>query len=284
VSETKIRPRLEFEDRPAPRLEALPVPVPTSPTPGTGAGTVTLALAGATVLVLGLAVLDVGNFVAAQFDRGLLLGWLTVAVALGGFGLIGAAIWREIRGLLELGHVDTLRLALADPARTKAAALRWVAELPEGAAVRPSLVAIDDPAAIMALLRAGPQEALHARAEALGRAAALQVFATAAIVPSAALDGLVVAWRGARLVREVAQLYGVRPGLIGTLSLLRRTAFAAASVMATDLAVDAATRAVLSNPLLHHVAGDVAAGGVAARRMILLARAAAAACSPLANT
>jgi putative membrane protein len=56
---------------------------------------------------------------------------------------------------------------------------------------------------------------------------------------------------------------------------------AAAGVMATDLAVDTLTRAVLSSPLLAHVAGDVAGGGVAARRMIVLARATAAACSPV---
>ncbi|MBV9538274.1 MAG: DUF697 domain-containing protein [Acidisphaera sp.] len=282
MSETRVRPRLEFEDRPAPRFEALPVPVAT---PGvearTGVGTLTLALSGAVVLAVGLAALDAGNFVAAQFDRAALLGWLTLAVAVAGFGLVAAAIWRELRGLLALAHVDTVRRALADPVRVKPAALRWLGDLAEGETLRASLRAVDDPAAITALLRAGPQTQLRARAEALGRTAALQVFATAAIVPSAALDGLVVAWRGTRLVREVAQLYGVSPGLFGTLSLLRRTASAAASVMATDLAVDAATRALLSNPLLHHVVGDVAAGGVAARRMVLLARATAKACCPV---
>jgi hypothetical protein len=57
--------------------------------------------------------------------------------------------------------------------------------------------------------------------------------------------------------------------------------FSAAAVAGTDMALDATLRAVLSNPLLRHVAGDVAGAGVAARRMILLARATAAACSPL---
>jgi putative membrane protein len=51
--------------------------------------------------------------------------------------------------------------------------------------------------------------------------------------------------------------------------------------MATNLAVDSLTRAVLSSPLLEHIAGDVAGAGVAARRMIVLARATAAACAPL---
>jgi putative membrane protein len=47
------------------------------------------------------------------------------------------------------------------------------------------------------------------------------------------------------------------------------------------VAINSATRAVLSNPLLQHLAGDVAGAGVAARRMVVLARAAAAACSPM---
>jgi putative membrane protein len=45
--------------------------------------------------------------------------------------------------------------------------------------------------------------------------------------------------------------------------------------------VNAATYAMISHPLLRHLAGDVAGAGVAARRMIVLARAAAAACSPI---
>jgi putative membrane protein len=73
----------------------------------------------------------------------------------------------------------------------------------------------------------------------------------------------------------------MRPGTLATLALLRRTALSAAGVVAADLATDTAARAFLSNPLLRHVAGDVAGAGVAARRMIVLARAAAAACSPL---
>ena len=68
-----------------------------------------------------------------------------------------------------------------------------------------------------------------------------------AISPSPGLDALVFAWRGVRLVRQVAALHGLRPGLAGTLALLRRTLQDAAMVAATDVAVDAAARALLSN-------------------------------------
>jgi putative membrane protein len=279
VSETRIRPRFELEDAKISRLEpeALPVPV-TAPTPPSGVG---IAAAGVAVLVLGFAALDAGNFVAAQFDRGPVLGWLTLAVALCGFGLLGFAAWRELSALFGLRRVDRLHAALADPGHAKAAALAWLATLPEGVALADAIRATDDPAAILALLRAGPVATLRARADALGRTAAIQVFSAAAAVPSPALDGLLVGWRGVRLVRQIAEMHGLRPGLFGTLALLRRVAFAAASVVATDIAADVAMRTLLSNPIMERLASDVAGAGVAARRMIVLARATTAACSPV---
>jgi putative membrane protein len=52
-------------------------------------------------------------------------------------------------------------------------------------------------------------------------------------------------------------------------------------VAATDVAVDAAVRGLLSSKLAEHVAGEAAAGAVAARRMILLSRATDEACRVL---
>jgi putative membrane protein len=274
-------PRIEVEGMPAPRLEAessAPVVEPER-----GVGTIPLVAGGAGVLVLGLAGLQTVNFVAAQFARSGVLGGLTLAVAVIGFGSVGTGIWRELRALFNLRTVDHLRIELSgpDPSRARPALRRWLSRLPEGQAVMDAVETIEDPAAVLALLRAGPVAALRAQSDALGRLAAVQIFAAAAAVPSPAFDGLLMAWRGVRLVREVAALHGLRPGLIGTLTLLRRTMLAAAGVMAADLAIDTLTRAVLSSPLLAHVAGDVAGAGVAARRMIVLARATAAACSPV---
>jgi uncharacterized membrane protein YcjF (UPF0283 family) len=274
-------PRIEAEVAASPRLDVAPL-VTASP-PARGPSTLGLAASGASVLALGLSALQVGNFAVDQFARSAALGWATVGVAVAGFGLIGAGAWRELRGLFALRTVDRLRAALSgpDPHLAKPLLRDWLAGLPDGAAVIPALDAINDPDAIPALLRAGPLADLRARSDALGRTAAVQVFAAAAVIPSPLLDGLLVAWRGVRLVREVAALHGMRPGLLGTAALLRRTMFSAAAVVGTDMALDATLRAVLSNPLLRHVVGDVAGAGVAARRMILLSRAAAAACSPL---
>jgi putative membrane protein len=273
VKEPRIRPRFELEDEPVERLEQAAPPVVAEPRVGPG----TAGLMG------GLALLSTGNFVADQFARASALGWATLGVATAGFGLVGAGVWRELRGLFALREVDDIRadFASGDPDRIVRAARHWLRELPDGAALLPAVNAINDPDAVLALLRTRVGAALQARADALGRNAAVQVFAATAAMPSPALDALLVAWRGTRLVRQVAVLHGLRPGLIGTLGLLRRTAMAAAGVAATDMALDAAARAALSNPLLQHLAGDVAGAGVAARRMVVLTRAASAACSPL---
>ena len=272
-------PRFELESQPAPRLEPEYLPVPVAPP--SGRRSIALAAGGAAVLLLGLGTLGIGNFVAAQFDRSAVLGGLTLAVAATGLALIATGIWREARGLLALQTVDRLRLRLADPSTARQAARGWLATLPDAGAILPAIDASREPEAIAALLRAGPVATLRAQSDALARAAAMQVFAITAAIPAPAFDGLLVAWRGIRLVRQIAELHGLRPGLLGTLALLRRTAFSAAAVATTDIAVDAATRAVVSNPLLQHLAGDVAGAGVAARRMIVLARAACAACGPL---
>ncbi len=102
-----------------------------------------------------------------------------------------------------------------------------------------------------------------------------------AATPAPALVVLLITWRAVRLIRQIATLYGVRPGLLATLGLLRRTALSATATAVTEAAVNTAAHAVLSSPLLTHVAGDMAGGAVAARRLIVLGRATGVACSPL---
>ena len=278
---TLPRPRIEAETLPAALAGAAAIALP--PVTRAGPGTLGLALGGAGVLTVGLAALWCANFVQDQFARGATSGWLTLAITLAGFGLLAAAIARELRGLFALGRVDRLRAALAsnDLPRMRRAARAWVALLPDHLGLLPALDAADTPDSLLALLRAGPAEALRTRTDALSRTAAFQAGAIIAATPSPALDALTVGWRGLRLVRQVAQAHGVRPGFLGTLSLLRRTALSAAAVAASELAVNAAAHALLSNPLLERVLGDMAGAGIAARRMVVLARAAALACSPL---
>lgn len=279
-------PVLRYVDETPPRLKPPPEGEPEAlapPAAGRGLGGPALALAGVAVLLVGFAVLGSANFVAGQFARADWLGWLTLAVASVGFGLLFWGIGRELRALWGLEHVDGLRadLASGDPARMMRAARDWAGRVPGGEAILPALRTLNDPDAAVALLRAGPGEGLRAAAESLSRQAALQVVAGVAAVPSPSLDVAFMAWRGLRLIRQVAALYGVRPGLLATLALLRRTALSATLVGAAELAGNTAAHALLASPLLARAVGEAAGLGLAARRMLVLGRAAAAACDPL---
>jgi putative membrane protein len=279
-------PRIETEELPAARLEPaveLQVQEPAAPVRTPRWGTPMLVAGGACVLVLGAAGIGTVDIVADAFARAPLLGGMAAGVAGVGFGMIGLGFWREWAALSALRSVDALRAALggSDPVRRAHAAREWLRELPEGPALLPAVDAVNDPDAILALLRSGPVASLRAQADALGRAAALQSVAGVAAMPSPGLSALFVAWRGLRLIRQVAALHGLRPGVFATMGLLRRTALAAGAVVGVEIAANTAAHALLSSPLLQHVAGEMAGAGVAARRMMVLARAAATACCPV---
>jgi putative membrane protein len=298
VSDKPLGPQVIVEDATGPRLdfgwEQAVAPVVVVPSRRWSA--LGRAAAGAALLVLGLSALDAANFVAAQFDRGPGLGWLTLAVVLAGYGLIASAFWAELRGLAALRAVDRARAAFArgDLATSRAEALRWAGGLAEAAPLQPALREAANLDELRALLESGPLRTLDARVAALGRTAALQAFAATAVSPSAGLDALLFTWRGVRLVRQVAALHGLRPGLAGTLTLLRRTVFDAATVALTDVALDKGLQLASALPGVADLLGAAGAGGTAAqatseaaaglvayRRMQRLARAAAVACRML---
>ncbi len=277
---TAPEPFLLLEPDAAPRLEAMPSLLPTA---DLARWRWSPALAGAGILGLGIPTFWSAWLVSTLFDRWGVLGWAGLVILVAGISLIGVGMVRELRSLAALRRVDQLRAELASGGaeRVQRAARRWLEGLPQHSGIMPALAAADTPEAVLALLRSGPAQALRDATDVLGRTVALQSVAIVAATPLPAMDVLTVGWCGVRLIRQVAALHGMRPGILGTLALLQKTALAAATVAAAEIAVNAATHAMVSHPLLRHLAGDVAGAGVAARRMIVLARAAAAACSPI---
>ncbi|MGZ7398874.1 hypothetical protein ACXWSV_09045, partial [Streptococcus pyogenes] len=73
--------------------------------PAPGFSTLSLLAIGVSALILGFSILAAGNYVAEQFARAAWLGWLTLLVALGGFGTIFWAVMREFRALMTLREV-----------------------------------------------------------------------------------------------------------------------------------------------------------------------------------
>ncbi len=70
------------------------------------------------------------------------------------------------------------------------------------------------------------------------KTASAQAALSTAISPLALLDAGIVIWRGVRLTKEIAQLYGFKPGWISTIILLKKGAFTIFFVGATELAVE----------------------------------------------
>ncbi len=247
-------------------------------------GGVLTTLLGLSVIVVGIGAIGATGFVADQFARGPIFGWTAIAVAVIGFSLIAVGIRREMRGLFALHMVDQLRveLASAEPKRVRQAAHNWIALLPNAPKIDQAIDVLESPEAIRALLKAKISSDLRASVDRLGHSAGRQSVAILAVIPSAELDALAIGWRGIRLVRQVAELHGLRPGTFATLALLRRTALAAISVAAADVVTNGVMQAVSSHPLARTFAGDLVKGGVAWRRLLVLARASSLACSPLA--
>jgi putative membrane protein len=113
-----------------------------------------------------------------------------------------------------------------------------------------------------------------------GRAAALRVLAATAVSPWLGLDGVIIIWQSLWLVRQVARLYGLRPGTLGTVRLLRRATTDASVVVFADVAMTALTEAVFDSPL-GKIVGQATGSAIAVRRILRLTSAIAQSCRPI---
>jgi putative membrane protein len=240
--------------------------------------------AGALVLLIGgVALLELANFAVAQFDKSPLLGWLTIALIGPPAAALGWSVVREWRGYASLRAVERIRAGLQsdDIEVARRHARTWLRAIAASDDLTRSVEAASDPATLRALLRSGPLARLDQEAAQAGRSAALQILAATAVSPWPGLDGVLVIWRGLRLIRRIAELYGMRPGTLGTLRLWRRVALDAGSVAAADVVVATMTDALFSSPLGGALAGQASGSAIAAQRMLRLSVAVARSCRPI---
>jgi len=112
------------------------------------------------------------------------------------------------------------------------------------------------------------------------KVASTQAALSTAISPLALLDAAIVIWRGVRLTKEIATLYGFKPGWLSTIVLLKQGAFTVLFVGAAELAgeyVNAATESTVVSKISLSAGEGISNG-------ILLARigyGVMAACRPL---
>ena len=281
--ETAQPPPVTLPDQPW-----VPAAVPTDP--ARGASPTGWIAAGLAVLLFGTLALSMAGFAVDQFARSQVLGVLTLAAYGIGGGLLLWGVRMEAAAYRRLARVDALRTLLSQPgvplATARDTARDWLAGisafLPDPAGTTAALERCASVEELAAVLRNGALDPLRAQARRLGRDAAIQGGLLVAITPSPALDGLIAGLRSLRLVRQVATLYGLRPGPAVTLALLRRAAWTAATVIGMDLAARSVVEQFLNaTPGIKHAAEALPGVGQTARRLYRLAAVTAEACSPL---
>src|SRR5215469_6520482 len=244
----RMRPRI-LETEETGRLElSLPQPEPEIHLParpiGPSRSPMAVAAAGVGILVLGLVGIDLVQFVDGAFAHGTGLGLAAAAAVAAGCGGAGYWLMAELRGLWRLRSAEQLRrlipFALSSELKTEidAAAAILGRDPLLGSAVAQYRAAVEahhsgrDALELFSRFVLPPADRL---AEAAIRRAAGQAFAINAISPTALLDTLLFAGRAMRLIREIAEIYGQRPGLAGTMHLLRRLIGGAGMVGAVDI-------------------------------------------------
>ena len=288
----RLRPRI-LETEETGRLELNPHTDPAKdlPAPRTrrSGSPIRVAATGLGILIVGLIGIDLVRFIDGAFVHGTGLGIVAAAAVAAGCG--GAAYWlvAELRGLWRLRSTERLRslipFALAEELKAEidasAAVLAADPQLGEPVAryraVREPHHSGHDALELFSRFVLAPADRL---AEAAIRRAATQAFAINAVSPSALLDTLLFAARALRLIREIAEIYGQRPGLTGTVHLLRRLVSGAGLVGAVDV-VGGVIAQQLGGAVLEHVSASAAESAYAAQKMARLGLVAMALCRPI---
>ena len=189
------------------------------------------ASGGLLLLALGLGVV---NLVQDLFTRSEGLGYVGLAFALAAALALAVVIGREIFGLARLATIEKLHqratdvLASDDHAASRAVVgdlLKLAHQNPQLARARAALQRheseIIDGADMIRLAERELMTPLDAEARRLVSQAAQRVSIVTAISPRAMVDMLFVLVAALRLIRQLARLYGGRPGTLGLIRLFR---------------------------------------------------------------
>lgn len=221
-------------------------------------------LAGSVALLLVVAVgFDTADLLQRAFATSVALGGLVALLAAVAAGASVTLVVKELLSLRRLRRIDTLRAEAGDLARTDghSGADRFAGSVAALYAGRPDLepalarlkdavTDAHDDGEVVRLIDRELLSVIDRRAYQMVLRAARDTAVGTALSPAAILDLLIVLWRNLRLVREVAGLYGARPGYLGSLRLLRK--------MLANLAVAGVAESA------HHMTVEALGGSLAA--------------------
>ena len=213
----------------------LPVPLETAPLPARrGFRWGTLFWTATAGLVLLGAGLGVARLIEDLFARSQSLGYLGLGLAAASGLALAVVTGRELFGLMRLAAIEKLHAraeaVLASDDRTESRAIvnelvRLAHQNPHLARARTALAEhsgeIIDGADMIRLAERELMTPLDQEARRIVSAAAQRVSVVTAVSPRALFDVLFVFVAALRMIRQLARLYGGRPGALGMLSLLR---------------------------------------------------------------
>ena len=189
------------------------------------------AIGGLVLLGLGLGIV---NLIEDLFARSESLGFLGLAFALIAALALTIVVAREAFGLARLAAIEKLHLraigVLASDDRAESRAivrelLRLEHQNPQLARARATLQGhmddIIDGADLIRLAERELMTPLDQEARRLVSSAAQRVSLVTAVSPRALIDVLFVFAASLRLIRQLARLYGGRPGALGMIALMR---------------------------------------------------------------
>src|ERR1700759_3556634 len=219
----------------APEIEPqLPVPIEALAVPRRRFGWGTLfwsAVAGLVLLGLGLGTV---SLIEDLFARSEGLGLLGIALTAAAALALGVITLRELTALVRLATIEKLHaragaVLISDDRDESRAILRDLLKLahqnPRLARARNALAShaedIIDGADMIKLAERELMSPLDQEARRLVSSAAQRVSIVTAISPRAAIDIIFVFVAALRLIRQLARLYGGRPGALGMIRLLR---------------------------------------------------------------
>ena len=221
-------------------------------------------LGGIAALVLVALGFDTWDLFTRAFATSIALGVLVAAAVAVAGGAAVAMLLGELRSLRRLRRIEALRVeaerlsAVETPAGAADRFAGSLTRLYEGRAdlapalerVKDQVTDAHDDSEIVRLLDREVLAPLDRRAYQTVLRASRDTAVATALSPAAVIDLAVVLWRNLKLVREIAALYGARPGYVGSLKLLRR--------MLANIAVAGVAESA------HHVAVEALGGSIAA--------------------
>lgn len=216
-------------------------------------------LAAVGVFLAGGLVLGAADWLATMYERSAALGTLASALLATGIAGAGAIAWHELNSLFMLRSVEAIQRRLAtdaEPRDAQSAIEDLLAVLAQRRDCEAGLAAFQrqaqlhhSPAEQVAILRQTVLRTLDHRAEAAIRKAALRAFGITALSPTSLTDALFFVAVSLRMMREIAEVYGLRPTAAATTHLLRRLVREAGKLGAIDLATAS---------LMQHLGGGAA--------------------------